>query len=89
MGTLQGLDKLRTDAPTIEDVGRQRNAVPGRVDRGEHGRVGLRTIELWLDAIAIGQRLAGGACHQTDQTGERRRQRVRNLLEVADRGSRL
>ncbi len=64
MGTLQGFDKLRTDALAIEDVGRQGNAVTGRVDRGEHGRVGLLAIDQWLDAIATGQRLTGGASHQ-------------------------
>lgn len=73
MSPAQRIDELRPDALAVEDVRGQGDAVPRRFDGGEHGRVGLLAIDKRLDAVAAGQRLAGGASHQVGQTGKRRR----------------
>ena len=73
MSPAQRIDELRPDALAIEGVRSQRNAVPRRFDGSEHGRVGLLAIDERLDAVAAGQRLAGGASHQVRQAGKRRR----------------
>ncbi len=73
MSPAQRIDELRPDALAVEDVRSQRDAVPRLFDGSEHGRVGLLAIDERLDAVAAGQRLAGGASHQVGQTGKWRR----------------